>query len=290
MPAHSITDLIGRTPILQIEPQIFAKCEFLNPGGSVKDRIARKMIQEALASGAITKDTPLVEPTSGNTGIGLAMAAASLGMRIAIVMPESMSVERRKLLRHLGARLILTPAELGMRGAIEKAEELVAEGYHMLDQFRNPANPKAHEETTAREILEEMTPDIFVAGVGTGGTITGVGRVLRPKGTRVVAVEPKRSAVLSGGEPGRHRIEGIGAGFVPPLLDRSLIDEVVTVEDEEAMEHSRWLAKRRGVMVGISSGANYAAAKALKERHPDKKILTIFPDGAERYISTELFG
>jgi len=290
VPAHSVTDLIGRTPIVQIEPQIFAKCEFFNPGGSVKDRIARKMIEDALQKGLITKETPLVEPTSGNTGIGLAMVAASLGMQITIVMPESMSVERRKLLSHLGARLILTPAERGMRGAIERAKELAAEGYYMLDQFSNPANPQAHEETTAQEILAEMVPDIFVAGVGTGGTITGVARVLRPKGTRIVAVEPKKSAVLSGGEPGPHRIEGIGAGFIPPLLDRSLIDEVVAVDDDEAMEHSRWLAKNRGLMVGISSGANYAAAKALKERHPNKSVLTIFPDGAERYISTELFG
>ena len=291
MPAHSVTDLIGNTPIVEIEPGLYAKCEFFNPGGSVKDRIALNMIQSALDSGAITKETPLVEPTSGNTGIGLAMVAASLGMQITLVMPESMSIERRKLLRHLGARLILTPGEKGMKGAIEKAQELVKEGYFMLGQFENPANPEAHEKGTGPEILRQLPDlDIFVAGVGTGGTITGVGRVLEPKGVRIVAVEPKRSAVLSGKPPGSHGIQGIGAGFVPPILDTSIFREVIAVDDAEAMEHAQLLARRHGLLVGISSGANYAAAKALKKRHPDKKVLTIFPDGAERYISTELFG
>ncbi|MRI84138.1 MAG: cysteine synthase A [Nitratiruptor sp.] len=290
MVATTITQLIGNTPILQIEPTIWAKCEFLNPGGSIKDRIAYGMIREALETGRITKDTPLVEPTSGNTGIGLAMVAASLGMKLTLTMPESMSIERRKLLEFLGAKVILTPGAQGMAGAVRKARELVEQGYFMLDQFSNPANPRTHQETTAQEILQALPVDIFVAGVGTGGSIMGIGAPLRQRGVRIVAVEPKRSAVLSGHPPGSHKIQGIGAGFIPPILDLSLLDEIIPIEDEEAMETSRQLAREHGVLVGISSGANLAAARKLAQRYPDHRILTLFPDGAERYLSTELFG
>ncbi len=290
MIAKDVTELIGKTPLLQLEPNIYAKCEFKNPGGSVKDRIALNMIQEALKSGAITKDTPIVEPTSGNTGIALAMIGAALGLKVTIVMPESMSIERRKLMQFLGAHIILTPASEGMQGAINKAEELVKKGAFMLNQFVNLANPAMHAKTTAKEILEDLPKvDIFVAGVGTGGTITGVGKVLKAKGTKIIAVEPKKSPVLSGGLPAPHKIQGIGAGFVPKIVDIALFNEIVTIEDEEAMQTSRDLAKTKGVMVGISSGANVAAAKKLAKRYPDATIVTILCDTAERYLSTELF-
>ena len=290
MIAKDVTELIGKTPLLQLEPNIYAKCEFKNPGGSVKDRIALNMIQEALKSGAITKDTPIVEPTSGNTGIALAMIGAALGLKVTIVMPESMSIERRKLMQFLGAHIILTPASEGMQGAINKAEELVKKGAFMLNQVANLANPAMHAKTTAKEILEDLPKvDIFVAGVGTGGTITGVGKVLKAKGTKIIAVEPKKSPVLSGGLPAPHKIQGIGAGFVPKIVDIALFNEIVTIEDEEAMQTSRDLAKTKGVMVGISSGANVAAAKKLAKRYPDATIVTILCDTAERYLSTELF-
>ena len=288
MVAQNVTQLIGNTPIVKIEEGLYAKCEFLNPGGSVKDRIALNMIQEAIEHGKITPKTKLVEPTSGNTGIGLAMVAASLGLDLTIVMPESMSLERRKLLRHLGTRLLLTPAAEGMRGAITKAQELVQEGYFMLSQFSNPANPEAHIQTTAQEILRDLPSlDIFVAGVGTGGTIMGVGSVLKEKGVKIVAVEPAKSAVLSGGQPGAHKIQGIGAGFIPDIVDPSLFDAVITIEDEEAIATARELAKNHGLLVGISAGANVAAAKKIKKE--DQKVLTVLPDTAERYLSTELF-
>ena len=291
MIAHSITDLIGKTPLLQIDTNIYAKCEFKNPGGSVKDRIAYNMLRSALEEGKIDESTPIVEPTSGNTGIALAMIGAALGLRVIIVMPESMSIERRKLMRFLGAELILTPAEKGMKGAIEKARELVKEGAYMLDQFANPANPAMHEMTTAREILDDLPDvDIFVAGVGTGGTITGSARVLKPRGVEIVAVEPAKSPVLSGGAPGPHKIQGIGAGFIPKIVDRSLFDAIITIEDEEAMATSRELARTKGLMVGISSGANVAAARKVATENPDKKIVTVLCDTAERYLSTELFG
>ena len=290
MIAKDITELIGKTPLLQLEENIYAKCEFKNPGGSVKDRIALNMIQEALQNGTITKDTPIVEPTSGNTGIALAMIGAALGLKVTIVMPESMSIERRKLMQFLGAKIILTPANKGMQGAIDKAKELVKKGAFMLNQFANPANPAMHAKTTAKEILKDLPKvDIFVAGVGTGGTIMGVGKVLKEKGTRVVAVEPKKSAVLSKGAPASHKIQGIGAGFVPKIVDIALFDEIITIEDEEAMQTSRELAKTKGIMVGISSGANVAAAKKLAKRYPEATIVTILCDTAERYLSTELF-
>ncbi|BCD68569.1 cysteine synthase A [Nitratiruptor sp. YY09-18] len=290
MIAHKVTDLIGKTPLLQLEENIYAKCEFKNPGGSVKDRIAYNMIKEALDQGVIDKSTPLVEPTSGNTGIAMAMIAAALGMQAIIIMPESMSIERRRILEFLGAKLILTPASEGMKGAIQKALELTEEGAYMLNQFENPANPAMHEKTTAQEILEDLPDiDIFVAGVGTGGTITGVGRVLAPKGVKIVAVEPKKSPVLSGGKPGPHKIQGIGAGFIPRIVDTSLFAEIITIEDEEAIATSKELARTKGVMVGISSGANVAAAKKLASRYPDKKIVTVLCDTAERYLSTDLF-
>ncbi|BCD62751.1 cysteine synthase [Nitratiruptor sp. YY08-26] len=290
MIASNITQLIGKTPLLHIEKNIYAKCEFKNPGGSVKDRIALNMIQDALASGKIDKDTPIVEPTSGNTGIALAMIGAALGLQVFIVMPESMSIERRKLMEFLGAKLILTPAEKGMQGAIEKAKELVAQGAYMLNQFENPANPAMHEKTTAQEILADL-PDvaIFVAGVGTGGTITGVGKVLRKKGVQIVAVEPAKSPVLSGGAPGPHKIQGIGAGFIPKVVDVSLFTRIETIEDDEAIATSKELAKTKGVMVGISSGANVAAARKLAREYPEKKIVTVLCDTAERYLSTDLF-
>ena len=292
MIANSVTQLIGKTPLIHIQNNIYAKCEFLNPGGSVKDRIALNMIQEAIKRGEITPDTPIVEPTSGNTGIAIAMIAASLGLRAIIVMPESMSVERRKLMRFLGAQLILTPAELGMRGAIEKAQELQIKGAFMLNQFENPDNPAMHEKTTAVEILQDMPHvDIFVAGVGTGGTLMGVGRVLKKENQNIklIAVEPKKSPVLSGGTPGPHKIQGIGAGFVPKIVDRSIFSEIVQIDDEEAIKTSQTLAKTKGLMVGISSGANMAAAKKIAKRYPNKKIVTILCDTAERYLSTELF-
>ena len=290
MIAHSITDLIGKTPLLQIDENIYAKCEFKNPGGSVKDRIAYNMLRTALEEGKIDKNTPIVEPTSGNTGIALAMIGAALGLKVIIVMPESMSIERRKLMRFLGAELILTPAEKGMQGAIEKARKLVAEGAYMLDQFANPANPAMHEMTTAREILEDLPDvDIFVAGVGTGGTITGSARVLKPQGVKIVAVEPAKSPVLSGGAPGAHKIQGIGAGFIPKIVDTSLFDAIVTINDEEAMATSRELARTKGILVGISSGANVAAARKVAAENPGKKIVTVLCDTAERYLSTELF-
>ncbi|BCD60771.1 MULTISPECIES: cysteine synthase A [unclassified Nitratiruptor] len=293
MIANNITELIGKTPLLKIANNIYAKCEFKNPGGSVKDRIALNMIQEAMSRGEISPKTPIVEPTSGNTGIAIAMIAAALGLQAIIVMPESMSIERRKLMQFLGAKLILTPAEEGMKGAIEKALELKRQGAFMLNQFENPDNPTMHEKTTGPEIIQEC-PDvgIFVAGVGTGGTITGVGRALKKHNPNVnlVAVEPKKSPVLSGGHPGAHKIQGIGAGFIPKIVDTSLFSEIIQIEDEEAILTSQELAKTKGILVGISSGANVAAAMKLAKKYPHKKIVTVLCDTAERYLSTELFG
>jgi cysteine synthase A len=273
---------------------IWAKLERANPGGSVKDRIARAMVEAAEQAGLLQPGGTLVEPTSGNTGIGLAMVAAVKGYRLILTMPETMSAERRALLTAYGAELVLTPGAEGMRGAIARAEELVRQhGYYMPQQFRNAANPEVHRRTTAREILEQVGQvDAFVAGVGTGGTITGVGEVLKQAlpGVLVVAVEPAASPVLSGGEPGRHRIQGIGAGFVPEIVNSGVIDEIVRVLDEDATQTARRLARREGILAGISSGAAAWAALEIAQRLGEgKAVVTVFPDTGERYLSTGLF-
>ncbi len=302
----SITDTIGDTPIVRlnrlpqlkgIQATLLAKLEFFNPIGSVKDRIGVSMIDAMEAAGTIGPDTVLIEPTSGNTGIALAFVAAARGYRLILVMPDSMSIERRKMLALLGAELVLTPAAQGMRGAIAKAEELAGEHKSAVipQQFRNPANPEIHRRTTAEEIWNDTggAIDVFVAGVGTGGTITGVGQVLKARkpSLRIIAVEPEDSAVLSGRPPGPHKIQGIGAGFVPDILDRSVIDDVVTVTNQAAFEMARALARYEGIPGGISSGAAVAASIAVAGR-PEmagKTILTILPSLAERYLSTALF-
>jgi cysteine synthase A len=302
----SITDTIGDTPLVKLNrlPQlkgvkatILAKLEFFNPIASVKDRIGVSLIDALEAQGAIKPDTVLVEPTSGNTGIALAFVAAARGYRLILVMPESMSIERRKMLALLGAELVLTEAAKGMKGAVAKAEELVKELPHAVipQQFKNPANPAIHRTTTAEEIWNDThgAVDVVVSGVGTGGTITGVGQVLKAKkpGVRIVAVEPEDSPVLSGGQPGPHKIQGIGAGFVPDVLDRSIIDEVVTVGNQTAFDTARALARYEGIPVGISSGAAIAAAIEVGSR-PElagKTIVVIVPSFAERYLSTALF-
>jgi len=302
----SVTEAIGDTPIVKLSrlPQhygvkasILAKLEFFNPAASVKDRIGVAMIDDLERSGVLGPDSVVIEPTSGNTGIALAFVAAARGYRLIIVMPESMSTERRRVLQQLGAELALTPASLGMRGAVEKAEELVrtTKNAVMPQQFRNLANPEIHRRTTAEEIWNDTGGeiDVFVAGVGTGGTITGVGEVLkaRRKSVRVVAVEPRESAVLSGGKPGAHRIQGIGAGFIPEVLDRSVIDEVVTVTGDQALQTARDLARHEGILGGISSGAAVAAALDIgaRPRMSGKNIVVILPSFAERYLSTALF-
>ena len=300
----TIDTTIGRTPLVRLnrlgrgfQAEIIAKLEFFNPLGSVKDRIAASMIDAAEKEGRLGPDTLIVEPTSGNTGIGLAFICAARGYRLCLTMPDTMSVERQKLLRHLGADLVLTPGSQGMGGAIEKARAMVADhpGAFMPNQFENPANPKAHRETTAPEIWNDTNGDvdILVAGVGTGGTITGVGGFLKDKkpGFKCVAVEPDASPVLSGGEKGPHKIQGIGAGFVPSVLDRSLIDEVVRVSNEDTFETARQLAGREGILCGISSGAAVWAAMQVASRpeNAGKRIVTILPSTGERYLSTELF-
>ncbi|MBX3522560.1 MAG: cysteine synthase A [Xanthobacteraceae bacterium] len=303
---NSITETIGDTPLVRlkrlpesrgVKANILAKLEFFNPIASVKDRIGVSMIDEMEKAGLLKKDTVLVEPTSGNTGIALAFVAAARGYRLILVMPESMSLERRKMLSLLGAELVLTEAGQGMRGAVGKAEEIISQLKNavMPQQFRNLANPKIHRETTAEEIWNDTNGEIdaFVAGVGTGGTITGVGQVLKPrkKSLKVFAVEPEDSPVLSGGQPGPHKIQGIGAGFIPEVLDRSVIDEVVTVGNQTAFETARALAKLDGIPGGISSGAAVAAALEIGGR-PDyagKNIVVIIPSFAERYLSTALF-
>jgi cysteine synthase len=302
----SITETIGDTPLVRlkrlprergVEAEILVKLEFFNPIASVKDRIGVSMIDAMEAAGAIGPGTTLIEPTSGNTGIALAFVAAARGYRLILVMPETMSMERRKMLAFLGAELVLTPGPQGMKGAVAKAEELRAEIANAVipQQFRNPANPEIHRRTTAEEVWNDTHGEIdaFVAGVGTGGTITGVGQVLKPRrpSMRVIAVEPEDSPVLSGGNPGPHKIQGIGAGFVPEVLDRSVIDEVVTVGNQTAFETSRALAKLEGIPGGISTGANVAAALEVGAR-PEfrgKTIVTVVPSFAERYISNALF-
>jgi cysteine synthase A len=303
---NSITETIGDTPLVRlnrlpemrgVKANILAKLEFFNPIGSVKDRIGVSMIDAMEKAGVLKKDTVLVEPTSGNTGIALAFVAAARGYRLILVMPESMSLERRKMLSLLGAELVLTEAGQGMRGAVGKAEEIIAQlkNAAMPQQFRNLANPKIHRETTAEEIWNDTNGEIdaFVSGVGTGGTITGVGQALKPrkKSLKVIAVEPEDSPVLSGGQPGPHKIQGIGAGFIPEVLDRNVIDEVVTVGNQTAFDTARALAKLEGIPAGISSGAAVAAALEVGGR-PDyagKNIVVVVPSFAERYLSTALF-
>jgi cysteine synthase A len=299
-----ISDTIGSTPLVRLNrigkdsgAEIIAKLEFFNPLGSVKDRVAVSMINEAEQKSMITRKTLIVEPTSGNTGIALAFVCAERGYRLCLTMPDTMSIERRKLLHHLGAELVLTPGKEGMKGAIAKAKEIAQSENNtfMPDQFGNPANPEIHRKTTAEEIWSgtDGGVDIFVSGVGTGGTITGVSQVIRKRkpSFRAIAVEPADSPVLSGGKPGPHKIQGIGAGFIPDVLDPSVIDEVVTVTNEEAFETSRNLAKLEGLLCGISSGAAVCAALkvAAKEGSGGKKIVVILPSTGERYISTDLF-
>jgi cysteine synthase A len=301
--ANSILDLIGDTPVVKLNKlvdknfaSIYCKLESFNPLSSVKDRICLSMIEAAEKEGKLKAGDTLVEPTSGNTGIGLAYISGYKGYKLILAMPETMSIERRKILEALGARLVLTPGEKGMKGAIDKAEELAAkEGYLQLQQFENPANPEVHRRTTAREILEQVPDlDAFVAGIGTGGTITGVGEVLREKITDrdvlIVGVEPLGSPVLSGGVPGPHKIQGIGAGFVPGVLNTKIYNEVIKVGNDEAIETSRQLALEEGIFVGISSGAALWAALKIAERlGRDKKVVVLLPDHGERYLSTELF-
>lgn len=298
-----ITDVIGGTPLVrlnQLSPEggatIYAKAEFFNPGGSVKDRISLNMIDVAEREGRLTPGGTMVEPTSGNTGIGLALVAAVRGYKLILVMPESMSLERASLLSSYGAQLVLTPAWDGMKGSIKEAESIIAQNpsYFMPGQFSNPANPAIHRQTTAVEIWDALDGqvDAFVAAVGTGGTITGCGEVFkeRKSSTRIVAVEPAGSPVLSGGEPGPHKIQGIGAGFIPQILNRSVLDSVITVTDEEAYQTTKLLAKKEGLLVGISAGANvFAAQKVAEELGPGKNVVTVLCDTGERYLSIEKY-
>lgn len=302
----SLVELVGNTPLLRlkkygqevgVKAEVIAKLEYFNPAGSVKDRIACAMIKAAENQGLLTKESIIIEPTSGNTGIGLAFVAAAKGYQLTLVMPETMSIERRKLLQALGANLVLTEGAKGMKGAIAKAEELCKEipGAIMLQQFDNPANPAIHRMTTAVEILDDTDGniDIFVAGIGTGGTISGVGEVLKEynPNVKVVAVEPTTSPVLSKGVAGPHKIQGIGAGFVPNVLNRGIIDEIITVSNEDAFQTSRQLAHTEGLLVGISSGAAVYAATELAKREENvgKRIVVICPDTGERYLSTGLY-
>lgn len=303
---NNLTELIGNTPLLELwnynkrqglEAKVMAKLEYFNPAGSVKDRIGFAMLKEAEKAGRINSDTVIIEPTSGNTGIGLAFASAALGYRLIITIPESFSIERRKLLKALGAEVVLTPASEGMMGAMKKAEELAASlpNAYIPQQFSNPANPEVHRKTTAEEIWRDTdgNVDIFVAGVGSGGTITGVGDVLKKRNpsVQVIAVEPANSPVLLGGPRGAHQIQGIGAGFVPDNYDSSVVDEVISVSDEDAFATARALAKTEGLLVGISSGAAAFAATEIAKRpeNKGKTIVVILPDTGERYLSTPLF-
>lgn len=303
---QSVTELIGDTPLVRLNrlvpegsAEIYVKLEYQNPGASVKDRIAISMIEVAEEQGLIKPGDTIVEPTSGNTGIGLALVAAAKGYNAILVMPETMSIERRNLLRAYGANLVLTPGSEGMNGAVRKAEELVAEnpGYFMPQQFKNQANVKVHRETTGPEIVEAIHSldgklDAFVAGIGTGGTITGAGEVLKEAfpGVKIYAVEPAASPLLSGGNPGPHKIQGIGANFVPDILNREIYDQVITIENEEAFEYARRAAKEEGILCGISSGAAISAAlKVAKELGAGKRVIAVVPSNGERYLSTPLF-
>lgn len=304
--AKNLTDLIGNTPLLELynyntahklEATVVGKLEYFNPAGSVKDRIGYAMIKDAEDKGLLSKDSVLIEPTSGNTGIALAFVAAAKGYRLILTMPDTMSLERRNLLKALGAELVLTPGADGMKGAIAKAEELAAGTPKslILQQFKNPANPAIHKKTTAQEIFRDTDGrvDIFVAGVGTGGTVTGVGTALKEKNPNItiVAVEPAGSPVLSGGKPGPHKIQGIGPGFVPEVFNRATVDEIITVKNEDAFATSRSIAKNEGLLVGISSGAAAFAATVLAKRpeNKGKLIVALLPDSGERYLSTTLF-
>lgn len=301
--ANHLWELIGQTPVVRLnrivskaDADIYVKLESFNPGGSVKDRIALSMIEDAEKKGRLKPGDTILEPTSGNTGIGLAMVAAAKGYRTLLVMPDTMSIERRNLLRAYGAELVLTPGAEGMKGAITKAEEIAREHpeYFVPQQFKNPANVAIHRETTAHEILEQMEGklDAFIAGVGTGGTITGVGQVLREKipGIYLAAVEPTASPVLSGGDPAPHKIQGIGAGFVPDILDTKIYDEVIKVSNEDAFYWARRLAREEGILGGISTGAAIdAAMKVARRLGQGKKVVTVLPSTGERYLSTELY-
>lgn len=302
---NSFLDLVGNTPLVRVnnlikkdelKADVLAKLEYFNPAGSVKDRIAKEMILDALDKGLINENTTLIEPTSGNTGIGLSAVTTALNLKIIITMPETMSVERRNLMKAYGAELVLTPGSEGMKGAIAKAKELASqiENSFIPGQFENPANPTAHYKTTGPEIYEqtEGKVDIFVAGVGTGGTISGIGKYLKEKNpeVKVVAVEPASSPVLSTGKGGAHKIQGIGAGFVPETLDTKIYDEIITVENEDAFATGKEMAKTEGILVGISSGAALYAAKELakREENAGKTIVVLLPDGGDRYLSTPL--
>ena len=304
--AKKLTDLIGNTPLLELgtyrdenklEANLIAKLEYFNPLGSVKDRVANAMIETAIKEGKINKDTVIIEPTSGNTGIGLAFVTATKGLRLILTMPETMSIERRRIVSALGAEVVLTPGVEGMKGAIAKAEALKEEYRNAFipQQFENEANPKIHFETTGPEIWRDTDGkvDIFVAGVGTGGTVTGIGKYIKSQNpnAKIVAVEPATSAVLSGHKPGPHKIQGIGAGFVPKVLDLDIVDEIIPVENEDAFNASRAVAKAEGLLVGISSGASIYAATELAKRpeNKGKNIVVLLPDTGERYLSTTLF-
>lgn len=302
--AADVTDLIGQTPMVRLNKltgpdtaEVVVKLEAFNPGGSIKDRTAISMILAAEGEGRLQAGSTIVEPTSGNTGIGLAMLAAVRGYRLILVMPDTMSTERRSLLKAYGAELVLTPGQLGMKGALDEVDRITREhpDYFVPQQFSNPANPEIHRQTTAREILEQTEGmlDAFVAGVGTGGTLTGVGEILKrelPK-VKIIAVEPADSAVLSGKKPGPHKIQGIGAGFIPDVLNRSVIDRVLPVSAENAMRTARRLAAEEGLLVGISGGAAvFAALKTARGLGPGKRVVVIAPDSGERYLSTGLFG
>ena len=301
--ANSVTDLIGNTPLVRLKrvtagarAEVLAKLEFSNPGASVKDRIALSMIEAAEKAGKLTQESIILEPTSGNTGIGLAMVAAARGYRCALVMPETMSVERRKLVRAFGAELFLTPGSEGMKGAIAKANQMAAADsrYFIPQQFENPANPDIHRRTTAEEIWRDTDGqvDILVSGVGTGGTLTGIAEVIKARRPlHVVAVEPSDSAVLSGGQPGPHKIQGLGAGFIPDVLNREVIDEVVCISNDEAFAMARRMPREEGILVGISSGAAVQAAIQVASRpeNEGKRLVVIIPSYGERYLSTQLF-
>nr|WGD79296.1 cysteine synthase A [Bacillus subtilis] len=301
--ANSITELIGNTPIVKLNrltdensADVYLKLEYMNPGSSVKDRIGLAMIEAAEKEGKLKAGDTIIEPTSGNTGIGLAMVAAAKGLKAILVMPDTMSMERRNLLRAYGAELVLTPGAEGMKGAIKKAEELAEKhGYFVPQQFNNPSNPEIHRQTTGKEIVEQFGDDqldAFVAGIGTGGTITGAGEVLKEAypSIKIYAVEPSDSPVLSGGKPGLHKIQGIGAGFVPDILNTEVYDEIFPVKNEEAFEYARRAAREEGILGGISSGAAiYAALQVAKKLGKGKKVLAIIPSNGERYLSTPLY-